>query len=103
MVLLMCNLFTLFQFFFNKDTRKLIAINEFCLISSGDMPTLTMATPMQRTFLSWNFTLDLTSVALFSMLSLAVMRVGNFPALFKPGPNNLGIWGIRTWEARKAS
>lgn len=53
---LMCNLFTLFQFFLRSDTKKLMAIRQFCLSSSGVIPTLPTATPMHRTFFNWNFT-----------------------------------------------
>eukprot|EP00429_Kryptoperidinium_foliaceum_P101367 CAMPEP_0176259642 /NCGR_PEP_ID=MMETSP0121_2-20121125/39175_1 /TAXON_ID=160619 /ORGANISM="Kryptoperidinium foliaceum, Strain CCMP 1326" /LENGTH=54 /DNA_ID=CAMNT_0017599533 /DNA_START=87 /DNA_END=248 /DNA_ORIENTATION=+ len=54
MVLLMCKRLTLFQFFFNNETKKLIAIKQFWRNSSGVMFTLPTATPMQSTFLSWN-------------------------------------------------
>merc|ERR1712010_449211 len=40
---------------------------------------------------------------LSSILSPWVSRVGNFPALFKPGPKSLGICLIKDSEARKAS
>merc|ERR1719443_1910958 len=46
---------------------------------------------------------DFRSRALASRLSLWVTRVGNFPALLRPGPNNLGICLIKVSEAMKAS
>lgn len=42
-------------------------------------------------------------LTLASMLSLWVMRVGNLPALFKPGPSNLGICLMTDSDARKAA
>merc|ERR1719367_2663245 len=103
MVDLMYNFLTLFQFFLRRETKKLIAIKQFALNSSGDIPTLPTATPIHNTFFNWNFTWDLMSVTLLPMLSACVIRVGNLPALFKPGPNNLGICGISTCDAKKAS
>lgn len=49
--------------------------------SSSVMPTLPTATPMQRTFLSWNLTVDLTSVILSLKLSEWETGVGNLPAI----------------------
>merc|ERR1719356_338167 len=103
MVLLIVKRLILFQFFLSKDTKKLIAIKVFCLSSSGDMLTLPTATPMQRTFFNWNFTWLRISVTLVSKASECWTIVGNLPALFKPGPSNLGICGTSTWEAKKAS
>ena len=55
------------------------------------------------TFFIWNLMVALTSSIFCTMLSLWVRRVGNFPALLRPGPNNLGICLIKLSEARKAS
>ena len=46
---------------------------------------------------------DLTSSILASMLSVWVNIVGNFPALFRPGPSNLGICFIMLSDAKNAS
>lgn len=48
--------------------------------SSSVMPTLPTATPRQRTFLSWNLMVDLTSVTLASKSSAWETGVGNLPA-----------------------
>lgn len=45
------------------------------------MPTLPTATPMQRTFFSWNLMVDLTSVILSPKLSACETGVGNLPAV----------------------
>ena len=55
------------------------------------------------TFFIWNLIVALTSSILCIMLSLCVRRVGNFPALLRPGPNSLGICLIKLSDARKAS
>ena len=55
------------------------------------------------TFFIWNRMVDFTSSTLTFMLSLCVSRVGNLPALLRPGPNSLGICLIKLSEARKAS
>ena len=44
-----------------------------------------------------------TSFTLCTMLSVWGSRVGNLPALLKPGPSSLGICLIRLSDARKAS
>lgn len=48
---------------------------------SVSMPTLPTATPMQRTFLSWNLMVDLTSLILPVKSSPCVTGVGNLPAV----------------------
>merc|ERR1719191_146226 len=58
---------------------------------------------MHNTFFSWNFTMLRISATFLSKSSLCWHIVGNLPALFRPGPSNLGICGIRTCEAKKAS
>merc|ERR1740117_1282743 len=103
MVLLMGRRFTLFQFFFKRDTKKLMALKEFCLKAASSISTLPIATPKHNTFLSWNLTLLLISEILPSRLSVWWMTVGNLPALFKPGPRKRGICGMRTCDARKPS
>lgn len=47
---------------------------------SVSMPTLPTATPMHRTFLSWNLMVDLTSVILPLRSSACETGVGNLPA-----------------------
>lgn len=49
--------------------------------SSVSMPTFPTATPMQRTFFSWNLMVDLTSVILSVKLSAWETGVGNLPAV----------------------
>lgn len=93
--------------------------------SSWVMPTLPTATPRQRTFLSWNLMVDLTSLTLEAMSSLWETGVGNLPAVWvisilyqkaggheeqrgnipleRPGPKRRGICLMRPSEARKAS
>merc|ERR1740121_2082412 len=55
------------------------------------------------TFFSWNLTMLRISDTLFSRASLCWHIVGNLPALLRPGPRSLGIWGMRTCEAKNAS
>ena len=70
---------TFCQFFFRRETRKLTLSCTFwktCLSSMAQFPT---ATPMQRTFFSWNLTIALVSLTLDSSDSWWVTSVGNFP------------------------
>merc|ERR1712136_484140 len=62
----------------------------FWTSSSSVMPTLPTATLRHKTFFIWNLMVDFRSKAFCSKLSLWVTKVGNLPALFNPGPNNLG-------------
>ena len=71
-----------------------------CSVSMSTLPT---ATPMQRTFLSWNLMVDLTSVILPLRSSAWETGVGNLPALERPGPRRRGICLMRASEAMKAS
>lgn len=71
---------TFCQFFFKRETRKLTLIWTFwksCFSSISRLPT---ATPMQRTFFNWNFTVALVSLTLDSSDSWWFTRVGNLPA-----------------------
>ena len=45
---------TFCQFFFSDETRKLTLIWMFCWICFSSIDRLPTATPMHRTFLSWN-------------------------------------------------
>jgi len=63
------------------ELQKLIDSMMLEISSSSVMPTLPTATPMQRTFLSWNLMVDLTSVILAERSSLWETGVGNFPAV----------------------
>jgi len=75
---------------------------------SSVMPTLPTATPMQRTFLSWNLMVDLTSVILLWRSSLWETGVGNLPAadlsvlvrgVLEAGECTLGkTWTQKTWN-----
>ena len=78
-------LLTFCQFFFKRETRKLTLIWTFWKICFSSMPRFPTATPMQRTFLSWNFTVAFVSFTLDSKDSWWLTRVGNFPVclLFK--------------------
>lgn len=52
-------------------------MRQFCLNSSGFMPTLPTATPMHKTFFNWNFTWQMKSEKkMFSKLWKAVKRLG---------------------------
>ena len=53
---------TFCQFFFSRDTRKLIAICELMYSSFSDMATCPMATPRHSTFFSWNLMVALMSL-----------------------------------------
>uniref|UniRef100_A0A7C9D7E9 Uncharacterized protein n=1 Tax=Opuntia streptacantha TaxID=393608 RepID=A0A7C9D7E9_OPUST len=93
---------TFCQFFFNSETRKLTLICTFWKICFSSMLQFPTATPMQRTFLSWNLTVALVSFTLFSRGSWWVTSVGNLPALLRPGPSKRGICLITASDARKA-
>lgn len=54
----------------------------FPIRSSSVISTFPTATPMQRTFLSWNLMVDLTSVILALRSSLWETGVGNLPAMY---------------------
>merc|ERR1719330_777482 len=103
MVLFRWSFLMLFQFFFRRETKKFMEIKQFRLSSSAVMPTWPTATPMQSTFFSWNFTWLRIIIAFISKSSPRWQSAGNFPALLRPGPNSLGIVGIKTCEAIKAS
>lgn len=55
------------------------------------------------TFFIWNLIVALTSSIFDVIDSEWASRPGNLPALFKPGPNNLGICLINDSDAKKAS
>lgn len=73
------NELTFCQFFFNRETRKLTLICTFWKICFSSMERFPTATPMQRTFLSWNLTIALVSFTLASKDSWWETRVGNLP------------------------
>merc|ERR1719361_81228 len=62
-----------------------------------------MATLRHNTFFIWNLIVLFKSLILASISSAWVNKLGNFPALFKPGPNKRGICLMRDSEAMKAS
>merc|ERR1712165_372286 len=103
MVLLMYKERTFCQFFLRRDTKKLTAKKMFWDNSSSVMVVLPTATLRHKTFFIWNLMVLFKSVIFASMSSACVNKVGNFPALFKPGPNKRGICLIRDSEAMKAS
>lgn len=71
---------TFCQFFLSSDTRKLMDSCTFWKICFSSIWQLPTATPMQRTFLSWNFTIALVSFTFDSRDSWWDTSVGNFPA-----------------------
>merc|ERR1719188_2229510 len=73
------------------------------LLQQGDQEVHGQVNVLDQFFFIWNLMVDFRSKAFCSKLSLWVTKVGNLPALFNPGPNNLGICLIRVSEARKAS
>jgi len=89
--------------FLRREIRKLIEIVAFCLICSSVMATLPTATPIHRTFFSWNLTLDLTSSIFLDKDSAWVMAIGNLLILFRIGPKilvsclTIESVHIRTW------
>ncbi|KAK1938786.1 hypothetical protein P3T76_008861 [Phytophthora citrophthora] len=91
------------QFFFSSEARKLAASWVFTTICCFSRPTWPMATFRHMTFFIWNLMVARTWSAFSVRESLDVTRVGNLPALLRPGPNRRGICLIRVSEARKAS
>ncbi len=92
---------TFCQFFFSKETRKLTLSWTFWKTCFSSMPQFLTATPMHNTFFSWNLIIAFDSIIFASSDSWWLTRVGNFPALFKPGPNNQGICLMTDSDARK--
>lgn len=74
------NELTFCQFFFNNETRKLTLICTFWKICFSSILQFPTATPIQRTFLSWNFTIAFVSLTFDSKDSWWVTSVGNLPA-----------------------
>ena len=72
---------TFCQFFFSNETRKLTLIWMFCWICFSSIDRLPTATPMQRTFLSWNLTVAFVSFTFDSRDSWWVTKVGNLPVM----------------------
>ena len=99
----MCKDLIFCQFFFSRETRKLIAIDKFSTILSFFILTFPIVKPKHRTFFNSIFIDDFTTFTFFFKSSLCVIKDGNFPALFKPGPNTLGIVLMIESDARKKS
>merc|ERR1712137_743559 len=93
---------TLCQFFLRSETKKLIDSFKFSTRSCSDIPQWPTAMFKHNTFFSWNLTVDFTSSTFVARSSVGSTSVGNFPALFRPGPSRRGICLIRLSEARKA-
>lgn len=92
---------TLFQFFLSNDTKKLIAMRQFCLNSSGFMPTLPTATPMHKTFFNWNFTWQMKSEKkMFSKLWKAVKRIETKFQNTNTAQKNVNANDPRGWHQR---
>lgn len=72
---------TFCQFFLSKETKKLTLICTFWKICFSSMLQFPTATPIQRTFFSWNLTVALVSLTFASRDSWCETRVGNLPAL----------------------
>merc|ERR1719334_1296046 len=94
---------TFCQFFLSSETRKLTLRMMLLTNSSDVILTWPTATARHNTFFIWNLMVPRTSSILLGMGSLWVSRVGNLPALFRPGPRILGICLISDSDARKAS
>jgi len=92
---------TFCQFFFSKETRKLTLSCTFWKTCFSSILQFPIATPMHNTFFSWNLIIAFVSIIFASSDSWWLTRVGNFPALFKPGPNNRGICLMTDSDARK--
>ena len=69
------------------------------ILTDIDNDTCTLNT---FTFFSWNLMVALVSSTFVTRESWCEIGVGNFPALFKPGPKILGICLIKESDARKA-
>ncbi|EEY70177.1 uncharacterized protein PITG_18931 [Phytophthora infestans T30-4] len=91
------------QFFFSSEARKLAASCVLTTICCLSRPTWPMATLRHMTFFIWNLMVARTASAFSVSESLDVTRVGNLPALLRPGPNRRGICLMSVSEARKAS
>ena len=83
-----------------EDNLLSITLARTCSSVISTWPT---ATPKHKTFLSWNFMVERTSVILLVRSSECDTGVGNLPALERPGPRRRGICFMRASEARKAS
>jgi len=92
------------QFLDNKETKKLTDKVTLAKISSFFIPTLATATPKHKAFLDFNWNLiDAFCCSHFSKISsFGFNKLGNLPALFKPGPTKRGIKRIKEAEAKKA-
>ena len=86
---------TFWQFFLNKDTRKLRAEMILYTTSSSVIVRWPTVTARHSTFFIWNWMVDFTSSTLATMFSLWVSKEGNLPGLFRPGPRIHGICLIR--------
>ena len=75
---------TFCQFFFKRETRKLMLIWTFWKSCFSSMERLPTATPIHRTFFNWNFTVAFVSFTFPSKDSWWLTRVGNFPVCQKP-------------------
>uniref|UniRef100_K3WQN6 Uncharacterized protein n=1 Tax=Globisporangium ultimum (strain ATCC 200006 / CBS 805.95 / DAOM BR144) TaxID=431595 RepID=K3WQN6_GLOUD len=91
------------QFFFKSEAKKLAANCVLTTISSGLRPTWPMATFKHMTFFIWNLMVARTWSAFSPRPSFEPTRVGNLPALLRPGPNRRGICLIKVSDARNAS
>lgn len=89
--------------FFIRETRKLIDIVRFCLISSSDCSTFPIAVPRQAAFLGWNLTVFLTSLILSVNLSPSAKVIGNLLSLTSTLPKSLVICLATESDARRTS
>lgn len=103
MEVLIVKVLTFCQPFFNKDTKKLIAMFKFCLICSGCISMVPMAVPMHKTFFNWNLMVCFISLDFASTDSFSPTLKGNFPIFTKVLPNNFGICFMRDSEANRVS
>ena len=82
------------------DTRKLIEIKVFCKISEIFISQFPINTPKHNDFFNSNFIVAFILLILSKILSEANKRVGNFPALFNPGPSIRGMSLIKEHKGR---
>lgn len=89
--------------FFINDTKKLIDIVKFCLISSSDCSTLPIAVPKHEAFFDWNLTVCLTSLILSRSFSPSAKATGNLPSLTKTLPSNFVTCLATESDAKRTS
>lgn len=103
MVVLMKRVPTFCHPFFMRDTKKLMDMVRFCLISSSVWLTFPTAVPKHEAFLDWNLTVCLTSAILSVSFSPSARATGNLPSLTRTLPNNLVTCLATESDAKRTS